>query len=472
MEAVLTTRPSGIRRRLPAGPNEPAIVQVARYMSDPVGHVERCRQRYGPVFTLRWPGMAPMVYFTEREPIRAIFRASPEVLRAGRSNSVLDFIAGPRSVARLDGHAHKQRRRGMSSPFCRLGPSYAAAMAENTCALFDAIGEGPTSFRELSQSLSLRNLIRCAVGIDEPDRAERLHDLMLTFMRESLNPVMAAMWMLVPGVELRKRLVRSLAPLAGRFGARAIPFVTLAATIRELDDLLHAEIADARATAERGPGRRVDVLSLLVSLDDALGDENLRDELMAVLVAGHETTSTIMDWFMVEALSRPLVLARLRAEVDRVVGRGPVTIEMLPQLEVLNAVISECMRLHAPVPAVGRHVAQEIEIAGITLPVGVIASPSIALLHRDPAIWGDPLVFRPERFMDGEVDKSCFIPFGGGTRTCLGKPFGLLQLQVVLATLLARYELTPGDWPIAKQVQRGLFTGVAHPVNLTIAVRA
>lgn len=456
------------REHLPPGPGEPSIVQVARYMSDPIRFVARCRERFGPTFTLRWPGMPAMVYFTEPEPIRAIFRASPQVLCAGRSNSVLDFIAGPRSVARLDGHDHKLRRRGMVSPFARLGPSYAEAMAANTIALFGSVGpRRGVSFQQLSQSLSLRNLIHCALGIAAPDRAERLHALMLTYMRDSLNPVMAAAWMMFPGVELRRQLVRQLGPLARRPVARAIPFVALADAIRQLDELLHEEIVAAR----QGLGERVDVLSLLVKMREDLADHELRDELMAILVAGHETTSTAMDWFTVEALSRPSVLARLREEVDRVVGDGPVSVSMLPQLEYLSAVLHECLRLYPPVPAVGRFVAQELEIGGVRLPVGVIASPSIALLHRDPALWTDPLEFRPERFLDGSADKANLIAFGGGTRTCLGKPFGLFQLQVVLATLLSKFELTPNDWPSSKVVQRGLFTGVSHPVILSVEPR-
>lgn len=456
-----------LRERLPAGPPDPAIIQVARYMSDPVGFVVRCRERYGPTFTLRWPGMPPMVYFSEPAAIRAIFRASPEILCAGRSNSVLDFIAGPRSVARLDGQAHKQRRRDTVPPFTRLGPAYAEAMAANTLALFGSVDGRELSFQQLSQSLSLRNLIHCAIGITEPSRADRLHDLMLRFIHDSLNPVMAAMWMKFPGVELRKQLVRRLAPLARRRLLNALPFVALADAIRQLDALLHEEILAAR----RSTDNRVDVLSLLVKMHEELADADLRDELMAILVAGHETTSTTMDWFMVQALSRPSVLQRLREEVDRVVGDGPVQVAMLPQLEYLTAVIHECLRLHPPVPTVGRYVAQAIEIGGVQLPVGVVASPSITLLHRDPSLWIDALEFRPERFLDGSSDKGNLIAFGGGTRTCLGKPFALFQLQVVLATLLSKFELTPDAWPSAKVVQRGLFTGVSHPVRLAVRAR-
>ena len=122
-------------------------------------------------------------------------------------------------------------------------------------------------------------------------------------------------------------------------------------------------------------------------------------------------------------------------------------------------------------PAVGRRVATATELAGVSLPRGVVVSPSIALLHRDPNLWSAPQRFSPERFLDEQVDRASLIAFGGGTRTCLGKPFSLFQLQVVLATLLTRFTIEPVDWPSARLVQRGLFTGVSHPVRVKVARR-
>ena len=299
-------------------------------MRDPVGYLERCRRRYGPVFTLRWPGMPPMVYFAELGPIREIFRASPDVLRGGESNVVLDFIAGPRSVARLDGAAHKQRRRGMHTPFTRLGPRYAAAMADNTLREFSPREGQILEFRAASQALSLRNLIQCALGVEDPARAERLHALMLEFIARSLNPVMALSWMLLPGASLRAFMIRRVAPLTRRGWGKRVRFAALSRVIAELDALLYATIAEARR--ELHDARRVDVLSLLARGDEALRDEELRDELMAILVAGHETTSTTLDWAIIELCARPRVMARALAELDEVVGEAAVTDYALPRL--------------------------------------------------------------------------------------------------------------------------------------------
>lgn len=459
---------------LPAGPRKPAILQIADYLRDPVAHVQRCRERFGPVFTMRWPNTPTMVYFAEPRAICEIFRAPPEDLRGGRANAVLDFVAGPQSVARLDGCPHRKRRRQEMPPFARV-EGYAGPMSDNTLQVLGEIGPEPVSFSEISQDLALRNLIRCTLGFEDAERAAQVHAHVLELMRGALNPVMATLWTAMDGVKLRETLVRRLAPLAGLGLSGVVPFVGLAQTVRELDALIYEELAVRRAKYARG-GEPEDVLGILVNgVDDdgepMMSDGALRDEMMSVLVGGHETASTMMDWFVVEAFSRPEVLRRLREEVDAVVGQGPVTAAMLPHMPYLEAVIDECLRLHPPVPAVGRYVARETTIAGVRLPEGVVASPSILLLHRDPKLWGDPEVFRPERFLDGSVPQGCFIPFGGGTRICLGRTFALFQLKVVLATLISRFELAPRDWTESRLVQRGLFTGVSHPVLVEVRPR-
>ena len=144
---------------------------------------------------------------------------------------------------------------------------------------------------------------------------------------------------------------------------------------------------------------------------------------------------------------------------------------MVRQMPYLRAVINEVLRLHPPVPGVGRYVAKPTTIGGVDLPVGVGVSPCITLLHRNPDVWPDPLSFRPERFLDTTIERGTFIPFGGGTRTCLGKAFGLFQLEIVLATMLARFDLHPAPWPKTKTAQRGTFTGVDHDVDVSLAAR-
>lgn len=456
-----------MRHDLPVGPSDPSLIQLGRYLADPVGYLERCRERYGPVFTLRWPGMPPMVYFGALGAIREIFASPTDVLCAGQSNAVLDFVAGPRSVARLDGAAHRERRQALVRPFMRLD-GYADTMVRQTVATLDDLPDGPVDFRTVSQSLSLRNLITCTLGVEDPSQVDRLHDLMVVYMHDSLNPVMALAWVALPGVPLRHRLVRHLAPLARQRYLRHLPFVRLADTIAELDQELYRLISADRR--RRGDGA-TDVLSILVNQPEQLTDDDLRDEMMALLVAGHETTSTTMDWFVLEVLRRPEVHRRLLDELDSELGSRAVTPADLPNLPYLSATITECLRLHAPIPSTGRHVAVPTTIAGVHLPAGVVVSPALAVSQRDPSVWDDPTAFDPQRHLDGTTSKVAQLAFGGGARTCVGKHFALFQLQIVLATLLTRFDLVPEPWGQTKQVQRGIFTGVSHPLDLTVRAR-
>jgi len=338
-------------------------------------------------------------------------------------------------------------------------------MANNALRAFRGTSRRTVSFRELTRALTLRNLVDCTLGIGR-QHTDSLRGLVRTFMHDSLHPVMAAAWICLDGKALRRAMTRLLVPASALPGLRWLPFASLARTLRELDELLYEAIDAAR----RREGDR-DLLSVLITSETYGSDEAIRDELMTMLVAGHETTATTMDWFLVETFSHPEVLARVQLEVREVVGEGVCDASMIRRMPYLRAVINEVLRLHPPVPGVGRYVARPTQIGGIELPIGAGVSPCITLLHRNPDVWPDPLAFRPERFVGTTIERGTFIPFGGGSRTCLGKAFGLFQLEVVLATLLARFDVRPAPWPRARTAQRGTFTGVSHEVDVSLVPR-
>ena len=343
--------------------------------------------------------MPPMVYFTEAEPIAEVFRASPDVLQGGRSNALLDFLTGPHSVARLDGCPHRHRRRELTSPFCRLGPDFAATMAANAIRAFRDTSRRTVSFRELSRALTLRNLVDCTLGIGR-QHTDRLRGLVRRFMDDSLHPVMAAAWLCMDGKALRKAMTRWLAPASTLPGLRWLPFASLARTVQELDGLLYEAIDAARQ--REGD---LDLLSVLTASETYAGDEAIRDELMTMLVAGHETTATTMDWFLVETFSHPEVLARVQQEVRDVLGEGACDASMTGRMPYLRAVINEVLRLHPPVPGVGRYVAKPTTIGGVDLPVGAGVSPCITLLHRNPRRVARPALL-PSRALPRHHDRA------------------------------------------------------------------
>jgi cytochrome P450 len=225
-----------------------------------------------------------------------------------------------------------------------------------------------------------------------------------------------------------RRRVLSLALTSGRTG-RLSPWARFVAARRRADELLHAEIEARRAD----PVERDDVLSLLLAARDeegrALSDEELRDELMTLLVAGHETTATALAWTLERLARHPGALEGVVAE-QRAGGE-----------ELLDATIKETLRLRPVVPAVIRQLQEPMTFGGWDLPAGVHIGPSIYLLHRRPDLYPDPLAFRPQRFLERSYGTYEWIPFGGGVRRCLGASFALFEMRVVLSTLLERVEL-------------------------------
>jgi cytochrome P450 len=239
---------------------------------------------------------------------------------------------------------------------------------------------------------------------------------------------------------------------------------------REVDDMIFAEIARRRADR----ARRTDVLSLLVEARDEQGrpmtDRELRDEMMTLLLAGHETTATSIAWALHRLLESPDVLGRVRDELLRVVGRGPLAPTHVPKLEYLDAVTKEALRLNPILPAVGRHLAAPMRIGGRDLPAGATAAPCIYLAHRRPDSWTDPERFLPERFIDGRASPYAFFPFGGGGRRCLGAAFALYEMKVVLAEILRRVALRAAPGNRVRVVRRGL--ALAPSAGMPVVVDA
>jgi cytochrome P450 len=264
------------------------------------------------------------------------------------------------------------------------------------------------------QAITLEVILRAVFGVTEPERVKEL----AAPLRAVLDTVAS------------RRRVLALMLTSGRSGPRS-PWARFAATRRHADDLLHAEIEARRAD----PAERDDVLSLLMAARDedgrALSDEELRDELMTLLVAGHETTATALAWTLERLARHPEALATAKAEA-RAGGH-----------EFLDATIKETLRLRPVVPAVVRQLQAPMTFGGWNLPAGAHIGPSIYLLHRRPDLYPDPLAFRPQRFLERSYGTYEWIPFGGGVRRCLGASFALFEMQVVLSTLLERVQLKP-----------------------------
>ena len=422
--------------KLPDGPRDPPPVQLFRWVFSPLPFMHACSNRYGDTFTVRLSGLSPMVFFTDPEAIRQIFTGDPDRFQAGRANRVFEVFFGPNSLLFLDGARHRRERRLLMPPFHgRRMRLYGERMCEIADRSIDTWPVGrPFPVHARLQDITLEVILRVVFGVADEARLFRLRmalveALALMDVGNPLRPI-RALWRLGP---VRRR-------------------------IREL---LHDEIRRRRAEET---GERTDILSMLIDARDedglSMSDEEVRDEVFTLLVAGHETTATSLAWAIHHLLENPGALEAARSEVMSVIGNGPCppppTAEQIGRLVYLDAVIKETARLHPVVPIVVRQLAMDDTVGSARLPAGSIAAPCIYLVHRRPDLWPKPSSFDPDRFLGMRTDPYTFFPFGGGVRFCLGAAFATFEMKIVLARVLSRVKLQPSPGYSLRVVRRGL----------------
>jgi cytochrome P450 len=396
---------------LPPGPKAPSWVQTMRWWTRPVPFFERCRARYGQRFTVRLLALPPFVMLTDPDEVKQVFTAPAEVLHPGSGARILEPLIGRNSVILLDEDAHLAQRRLMLPAFhgeqvARL----AEVMAEVAAAEVERWPrDEPVALHPRLQALTLEVILRTVFGLDEGARLERLRGLMTDVLAVGTSPV-----------SLLPPLQHDLGPVT--------PWGRFLRTRAAVDAELFALIDERR----RDDAQRDDVLSLLLGArhedGSPMSPQELRDELMTLLVAGHETTASQLAFTFERLVRTPDVLARLTEEIAGGDGDAYVT-----------ATVQESLRRRPVLPnAAPRLVMEEIEIGGWPYPAGVCLVPNAYLIQHDPAIYPDPYAFRPERFLDTSPGTYTWIPFGGGRRRCLGAAFATVEMKVVLRAVLER----------------------------------
>jgi cytochrome P450 len=399
---------------LPPGPRTPSAVQSVAWWNRTVPFLERCRARYGKRFTVRLFQTPPFVHHSEPDHIKEIFTAPPEVLHPGDGAKVLEPVVGANSVILLDESAHLNQRKLMLPAFHgekmqRLS-GLMREVAEREIARWPR-GE-PIELHPRLQTLTLEIILRAVFGLDAGERLDALRERTTRILAFGNSPSSLI------SVLQRGRVWRE--------------FTTHR---EESDALIYSMIDDRRGEAQ---GERDDVLAMLLEARHEDGSPmspvELRDELMTLLVAGHETTASALA-FAFERLSRaPRVLARLTEEVDA---------DEYEDEAYLAATVHEALRRRPVLAnAAPRLVMEPVEIAGWSYEPGVCLLADIYLVHHDPDIYPDPYAFRPERFLDAQPGTYTWIPFGGGRRRCLGASFALLEMKIVLAAVLRQAELS------------------------------
>src|SRR4051794_5318499 len=399
---------------LPHGPRLPRLAQTAGWWYRPLGFLERCRARYGSRFTVRLAATPPMVMVSDPEEIKAVFTAPPEVLHPGEGARILEPVVGPFSLILLDEGAHLEQRKLMLPAFhgermARL-EGLMTEVAEREIARWPRAE--PFALHPRLQSVTLEIILRAVFGLDEGERLDALRAKLTDILAFGASPLT-----MFPPVQ---RDVFGLSPWAKFRALRA-----------EADELIF-DLVEERRAEHAG---RDDVLAMLLEArhedQSPMTRDELRDELMTLLVAGHETTASELAWTFERLFRDPPVMRRLVNEIDA--GDDDA---------YLVATVQEALRRRPVLPnAAPRLVKQPVTIGPHTYPAGVALSVATYLVHHDASIYPDPYAFRPERFLEEGPGTYTWTPFGGGRRRCLGASFAQLEMKLILRAVLSHAEV-------------------------------
>ncbi|HYJ22409.1 MAG TPA: cytochrome P450 [Solirubrobacterales bacterium] len=419
-------------------------LQTWRWIRDPIKVLERGRDRYGDTFTLRLPHEGTWVVTSDPDDIKRIFTAAPSEALAGEANRILLPILGPSSVLLLDGEAHIAQRRLLLPRFHgERMVGYGDLMGELAAVEAASWPVGVTfTARPRMQALTFEIIMRAVFGVEGGARQQELRELLRTLLERISDPRSFGAVILL-GPERIQRFA---------FARRGM---------ERVDRLLFEEIAARRRDSELE--ERVDILSLLVQAthpDGApMSDPEIRDEVMTLLVAGHETTATALSWALERLARHPEIADRLALEI----AAGEDT--------YLDAVVKEVLRLRPVIALVLRRLVEPMEIGGRVLPAGVKVVPCIHLLHRRPEIYADPERFRPERFLEHPAGTYTWIPFGGGVRRCLGAAFAEFEMRAVLREIVFKWRIEAGRSTSEPLRRRSITNVPGHGARIRVSAR-
>jgi cytochrome P450 len=419
-QAALPHPPLGARREPPPGSRVPSLLQAHRYARDPLGFLVPLQRRYGHIFSLKFPFYGRIYYVTDPAMVKAMFTGSPEQFHAGEANGTVSELAlGPNSVLTLDEAPHMRQRKLLLPPFHgeRI-KRYGELIREIAQKQMESWPVGETfALRPHMRRITLAVIMRAVFGSHDEDRLERFEKLIDDFSK-------------------RLSLIMTFPALRHNFGPGS-PLSRFLRSREKLDQFIYEEIGLRRKEVEAGKEGHEDVLSLLLQArhDDGspMSDEELRDELVSVLGAGHETTATGLAWGMERLLRTPRVLAKLRQSVAA--GEDAY----------LNATVKETLRARPVIADVARRLTAPAEIGGYQLPKGSFVMAAIAALHYREDLFPQPEEFRPERFLEEKADNYAWIPFGGGVRRCIGAAFAEYEMRIVLREFVGRADLSAPD---------------------------
>jgi unspecific monooxygenase len=418
--------------------------------------MEACTRRYGDIFTLRiGPVFTPQVFISNPQAIQEVFNTDPKQLDSGEEAGIKSPMIGRQSMLTLAGERHRRHRKLLMPPFHgERMRTYGQLVLDITDQVTErwAIGE-PFSVRSSMQAISFQVILKAVFGLEEGSRYEKLQERLLTRLNPKM-PLLEALMFLFPALQ---RDLGSWSPW-GQFMHQ----------LRQIDELIYAEIAERK---EQLDPSRTDILSLMMAVRDEQGqpmtDVELRDELMTLLLAGHETTATSLARALYWIHHLPHVREKLLLELDTLGDNpDPNTILRLPYL---NAVCQETLRIYpVAVGALNRVVKSPLQIGGYQFEPGTLLIPSIYLTHHREDLYPEPKQFKPERFLERQFAPYEYLPFGGGNRTCIGMAFAQFEMKLVLASVLSRWQLELADSKPMQGVHGGTLSGPERGLRMVV----
>ncbi|HEY9852786.1 MAG TPA: cytochrome P450 [Leptolyngbyaceae cyanobacterium] len=443
--------------KLPPGPQTPTFIQTLQWVFRPMPYMEECAKRYGDIFSIRLgTKFDPLVFVSNPKALQQILSSDTKQFEApGQFNGIFEFLLGKQSVIMLSGAAHQRQRQLMMPPFHgERMRTYGDTIDNITNDIINKwqIGK-PFSARSVTQAIALRTILEAVFGLYEGPRAEKLEKLLSKLLDETGTPLSVTM-LYFPA--LQKDL-----------GAWS-PWGRFLRQRQQVDQLIYEEIRERRKNPDSS---RTDILSMLIAARDEQGqsmtDEELRDELMTLLIAGHETTATALAWALYWIHKLPEVRQKLVEELDSL--GNDADSNAIFKLPYLNAVCSETLRIYPVGMLTFPRVPKEpVSRGSYDLEPGTVLMGSIYLIHQREDLYPEPKQFKPERFLERQYSPYEFLPFGAGARRCIGFAFALFEMKIALAKILSRVELALADDREVKPIRRGLVTAPNRSIQLVV----